>query len=172
MARTVAFAGKDLELVGPQLGPGDKAPDFRVVDTQLNTVTLADTRGKVRIFASVPSLDTGVCNKEAHTFNERALEIPGVAIYVVSMDLPFAQKRWCGQLGDQRLQTLSDHREASFGTNWGVLIKDVRLLARAVFVVDADDTIRYVELVRQTGTEPDYDRALAAVRECAGIAAR
>lgn len=163
MAQTVMFAGKPLRLAGPRLKPGDKAPDFRCVDPDLNTVTLADTHGRVRIFASVPSLDTGVCDKEAHTFNRRALEIPGVGIYVVSMDLPFALRRWCGQLDERRLVTLSDHREASFGTNWGVLIEDVRLLARAVFVVDADDVIRHVEVVEQTGQEPDYEAALSAV---------
>lgn len=165
MAQTVLFGGQPRTLAGPRLQPGDKAPDFRCVDPDLNVVTLADTRGRVRIFASVPSLDTGVCNKEAHTFNQRALEIPGVSIYVVSMDLPFALRRWCGQLEDRRLITLSDHREASFGRNWGVLIEDVRLLARAVFVVDADDVIRYVQVVEQTASEPDYDAALAAVRQ-------
>lgn len=165
MGQTVLFGGQPRALAGPRLQPGDRAPDFRCVDPDLRPVTLADTGARVRVFASVPSLDTGVCNKEAQTFNQRALEFPGVGIYVVSMDLPFALRRWCGQLEDRRLVTLSDHRDASFGRNWGVLIEEVRLLARAVFVVDGDGVIRHVQVVEQTTSEPDYDAALDAVRQ-------
>jgi thiol peroxidase len=162
----VTFKGKALTAVGPQLKPGDKAPDFSVVNGKLEEETLTGTRGKVRLIAAVPSLDTPVCDTETCRFNEEAASLGAdVVVLTVSMDLPFAQNRWCAAAGIQRVRTLSDHRTASFGLNYGVLVKELRLLQRAVFVVDKADTIRYVEYVKEIGQEPDYAAALAAVKE-------
>ena len=163
----VKMRGNPVTLVGPKLEPGQPAPDFRVVANDLSPVTLKDTRGAVRIFASVPSLDTSVCDLEGRRFNEEASRLDGVNVYVISMDLPFAQRRWCGAAGIERVKTLSDHREASFGTAYGVLIKDLRLLARAVFVVDRNDRITYVEYVPEVTEHPKYEAALEAARRAA-----
>jgi thiol peroxidase len=143
---------------------GHKAPDFRLVGNDLREVALADTSGKVRVIAAVPSLDTPVCDRETRRFNQEAARLPGVEIYVVSMDLPFAQQRWCGAAGIDRVHTLSDHRGASM-ERWGVLIPAVRLLARATFVLDKDDVIRWAEYLPDVGQEPSYDAALAAVEQ-------
>lgn len=159
--------GKPVTLVGERLRVGQTAPDFTLVDKDLNTVSLADTSG-VRIFASVPSLDTPVCDAEARRFNEEAVKLPGVTVYVVSMDLPFAQARWCGAAGVENVVTLSDHRDASFGKNYGVLIEGLRLLARAIFVVDANNKITHVEYVPEVSSEPNYDEALAAAKAALG----
>jgi len=159
----VTMRGNPVTLVGEEVKVGDKARDFTVVATDLSTVTLKDTSG-VRLFVTVPSLDTGVCDAEVRRFNEEAAKLPGVKIYTISMDLPFAQKRWCGAAGVENVITLSDHREASFGTQWGVLIKELRLLARAVFVVDSSNTVTYVEYVPEVTSHPDYEKALAAAK--------
>jgi len=160
----VTFQGNPLTLVGTEAKVGDAAPDFQVLDGSLNPVTLADSQGKVRVLVSVPSLDTPVCDIEARTFNERAAALgDGVAVLVISMDLPFAQGRWCGAHGIENVTTLSDHRDASFGGAYGVLIAELRLLARAIFVVDAEGTIRYIQLVNEVTEEPDYDAVLEAV---------
>jgi thiol peroxidase len=162
----VTMAGKELTLVGKPLHVGDKAPDFVVLDNSLNSVTFGAFRGKVCIISSVPSLDTPVCDMETRRFNDEASRLAEeVVVLTISMDLPFAQKRWCGAAGITRVQTLSDHLNASFGTAYGVLIKELRLLARAVFVVDRQGTVRYVELVREIANEPDYEAVLRAVRE-------
>lgn len=155
--------GNPVTLVGERLRVGQTAPDFTVVDNNLNPVSLSDTSG-VRIFAAVPSLDTPVCDIEARRFNEEAAKLPGVTVYVISMDLPFAQARWCGAAGVENVTTLSDHRDASFGTNYGVLIDGLRLLARAIFVVDANNKITHVEYVPEVSSEPNYDEALAAAK--------
>jgi thiol peroxidase len=156
--------GNPLTLVGPELKPGDKAPDFEVVDLTLSPVNLAATGNSVRIFSVVPSLDTPVCDAQTKRFNEEAAKLPGVDIYTISMDLPFAQKRWCGAFGVDRVKMLSDHRSASFGTNYGTLIKELRIECRAIFVVDKDNTIRHVEYVKEVGDHPNYEAALAAAR--------
>ncbi|HEX6971823.1 MAG TPA: thiol peroxidase [Limnochordia bacterium] len=163
----ITFKGGPLTLIGPELRVGDKAPDFTVLATDLTPLTLRQTSGRPRLIASVPSLDTGVCDAEARRFNEEAAKLPGVSVMVISMDLPFAQARWCGNAGIERVKTYSDHRDASFGTAFGVLIKELRLLARAVFVLDANDSIRYVQIVPEVTDHPDYDRALAAARQLA-----
>lgn len=163
----ITMKGKPVTLVGERLRVGQTAPDFTLVDKDLNTVSLADTSG-VRIFASVPSLDTPVCDAEARRFNEEAVKLPGVTVYVVSMDLPFAQARWCGAAGVENVVTLSDHRDASFGKNYGVLIEGLRLLARAIFVVDANNKITHVEYVPEVSSEPNYDEALAAAKAALG----
>jgi len=163
----VTLQGNPLTLVGPRLKAGDKAPDFVVLNTELAPVSLSSHPGKVCIIASVPSLDTPVCDIEVRQFNEEAANLgPEVIIMTISMDLPFAQKRWCGAAGVHKLITLSDHRDASFGAAYGVLIKELRLLARSVIIVDKEGTIRYFELVRELAQEPDYEAALKALKSC------
>lgn len=164
--RTVTLDGKPLDLAGNEVKVGDRAPDFTALGTDQKPVSLSSQRGKVRVLASVTSLDTPVCDLEARRLNEAAAELGDrVHILVVSMDLPAAQKRWCASAGIERVQTLSDHRTAAFGQAYGMLIPAIRLLARAVFVVDADDVVRYVQLVPEIGQEPDYDAVLRAVQE-------
>jgi thiol peroxidase len=161
----VIFGGKPATLLGDELEVGEAAPDFTAVGNDLKPVALSQFKGKVVVVASVPSLDTPTCDLETRRFNAEAVKLgPDVVILTVSMDLPFAQKRWCGAAGVDRVITVSDHRDASFGTAYGVLVKDVRLLARAVFVVDRQGVIRYIQLVKETGKEPDYAPALDAVK--------
>ena len=162
----VTMKGNPITLIGTELQVGDRAPDFVTIDNDLNPVSFDSFRGKVCIISSVPSLDTPVCDMETRRFNDEAGRLgDDVEILTISMDLPFAQKRWCGAAGVDRVQTLSDHRDAAFGQSYGVLIKGLRLLARAVFVVDKEGTIRYIELVNEIASEPDYDSVLTAVKE-------
>jgi thiol peroxidase len=161
----VTFKGNPVTLVGPELKVGDKAPDFTVVDNGLAPVTLASSAGKIRIISTVPSLDTPVCDTETRRFNQEAAGLPeNVVVLTVSLDLPFAQKRWCGAAGIDRVTTLSDYRERSLGTAYGVVIKELVLLSRAVFVVDPQDVIRYIQIVPEVTSEPDYAAVLAAVK--------
>ena len=162
----VTMKGNPITLMGTELQVGDQAPDFVAMDNDLNPVSFDSFRGKVCIISSVPSLDTPVCDMETRRYNDEAGRLgDDVEILTISMDLPFAQKRWCGAAGVDRVQTLSDHRDAAFGQAYGILIKGLRLLARAVFVVDREGTIRYIELVKEIASEPDYDSVLTAVRE-------
>jgi thiol peroxidase len=162
----VTMKGKPVTLVGQAVKVGQKAPDFEVTANDLSPVKLSSFAGKVCIIASVPSLDTSVCDLETRKFNEKAAQLGSdVVVLTISMDLPFAQKRWCGAAGIKNVQTLSDHRDASFGRAYGVLIKDLRLLARAVFVVDKKGVVRYLQIVPEIATEPDYDAVLKAVKE-------
>jgi thiol peroxidase len=162
----VTMKGNPITLMGSELQVGDKAPDFVAIDNDLNPVNFDSFRGKVCIISSVPSLDTPVCDMETRRFNDEAGRLGDeVEILTISMDLPFAQKRWCGAAGVDRVQTLSDHRDAAFGQAYGVLIKGLRLLARAVFVVDKEGSIRHIELVKEIASEPDYDSVLTAVKE-------
>ena len=162
----VTMKGNPITLMGTELQVGDKAPDFVAVDNDLNPVSFDSFRGTVCILSSVPSLDTPVCDMETRRFNDEAGRLgDDVEILTISMDLPFAQKRWCGAAGVDRVQTLSDHRDGAFGQAYGVLIKGLRLLARAVFMVDREGTIRYIELVKEIASEPDYDSVLTAVKE-------
>ena len=162
----VTMKGNPITLIGTELQVGDQAPDFVAIDNDLNPVSFDSFRGKVCIISSVPSLDTPVCDMETRRFNDEAGRLgDDVEILTISMDLPFAQKRWCGAAGVEAVQTLSDHRDAAFGQAYGVLIKGLRLLARAVFVVDKQGTIRYIELVKEIASEPDYDAVLTAVKE-------
>lgn len=162
----VTMKGKPLTLVGNEVKLGDAAPDFVCVANDLSEMKLSSLGGKIVLLSSVPSLDTSVCDRETHRFNEEAAKLgDDVRILTISMDLPFAQKRWCGAAGVDRVTTLSDHRDASFGMSYGVLIKELRLLARAVFVVDRQGKIRYIQLVKELSTEPDYDAVLEAVRK-------
>jgi len=161
----VIAGGKPMTLVGPEIKAGDKAPDFTCLDAKMNPVRLSDTRGKIRLVASVPSLDTMVCSLETTRFNKEAEKLPAdkVAVIVVSVDLPFAQDRFCSMEGIKNVKVLSDHRDTAMGQAYGVLIKETRLLSRAVFVVDESDVVRYVEYVGELGKHPDYDAALKAV---------
>ncbi len=170
MIRTAAITlrGNPKNLVGPELKVGDTAPNFEVVDTGLKTVALADTGNGVRIFSVVPSLDTPVCDLQTKKFNEEATKLPNVKIYTISMDLPFAMKRWCGAMGVDNLVMLSDHRTGNFGAAYGTMIEDLRIEARAIFVVDSTNVIRHVEYVGEVGNHPNYDAALEAARSLAG----
>lgn len=163
----VTFLGNPLTLTGNEVKAGDKAPAFQALDNELGAKDLAAYKGKVVVIASVPSLDTPVCDLETRFFNEEAAKLSDdVTILTISMDLPFAQKRWCGAAGATRVTTLSDHKDASFGEAYGVLIRELRLLARAVFVVDRAGMVKYVQLVKEIASEPDYEAVLKAVKEC------
>ncbi len=160
----VTFKGAPLTLVGHELKVADRAPDFTLLANDLTECTLASLAGKTLVISCVPSLDTSVCDLQTRRFNQEAAALgPDVVVLTVSMDLPFAQKRWCGAAGVENVVTLSDHRDASFAVAYGVLIEELRLLARTVFVVDAAGVIRYVQLVREVTDEPDYEAVLAAV---------
>ncbi|MDQ2948810.1 MAG: thiol peroxidase [Acidobacteriota bacterium] len=156
--------GNGMTLLGPELKPGDKAPDFDVITDSLQPVNLEKTGKGVRIFSVIPSLDTPVCDAQTRRFNEEAAKMPGIEIYTVSMDLPFAQKRWCGAYGIDKVKMLSDHKSGSFGEHYGTLIKELRIESRAIFVVDKDNTIRHAEYVKEVGDHPNYDSALSAAK--------
>ena len=160
-----------MTVVGPELKTGDHAPNFQAVDDALKTVDLAATGNGVRIFSVVPSLDTPVCDAQTKRFNEEAGKLPDVSIYTISMDLPFAQKRWCGTYGVDHVKMVSDHKNGSFGENYGTLIKDLRILSRAIFVVDKDNTIRHVEYVKEVADHPNYESALQVAKSLVGGAA-
>ena len=160
----ITLKGNPLTLIGPQLKPGDSAPDFNVVDQALKPVTLKDTGRNVRIFSVVPSLDTPVCDAQTRKFNIAAADLPGVDIITVSVDLPFAQTRWCGAFGVDKVKMLSDYKDVSFGANYGTLIKELRIESRAIFVLDRKNQIRYVEYVKEVADSPNFDAALAAAR--------
>ena len=162
---TVTFKGNPVTLVGSKVNVGDKAPDFKVLAKDLSEVTLADSNGKVRLISVVPSIDTGVCEAQTLRFNQEASKLDGVEILTISVDLPFAQKRWCAAEGVENLQTLSDHRDLSFGTNYGVAIEELRLLARATFVIDSTGKVTYAEYVPEVTDHPDYDKAVEAAKE-------
>ena len=165
MAAQVTWRGNAVELIGPELKVGDKAPDgFTVSANDLSPVKGADLAGKPRIILSSPSFDTGVCDTEGRRFNEEAAKVKGLPLYYVTVDLPFAQKRWCGAAGIERVTTLSDYKDRSFGTAYGVFNPQRALLVRAVFVIGADDKIRHVEYVKEVTTEPNYGAALEAAR--------
>ena len=163
--------GNPKTLIGPELKPGDTAPDFSVVDNSLNPVTLKDTGNKVRIISVIPSLDTPVCDAQTKKFNEEVANLPGVDVLTVSMDLPFAQKRWCGAFGVDKVKMLSDHKDGSFGSNYGTLIKELRIESRAIFVVDPENKIRHVEYVKEVADHPNYEAALAAARSAGAASA-
>jgi thioredoxin-dependent peroxiredoxin len=159
-----------MTVLGPELKAGDAAPDFHAVDDSLKPLDLAGTGHGVRIFSVVPSLDTPVCDAQTKRFNEEAGKLPNLKIYTFSMDLPFAQKRWCGAYGVDHVKMVSDHRDGSFGEAYGTLIKDLRILSRAIFVIDPDNQLRYVEYVKEVAEHPDYEAALDAAKSLAGAA--
>ena len=162
----VSLQGNPLTLLGPELKLGDRAPEFEVLDNSLSPIQLASFKGKIIILASLPSLDTPVCDLETRRFNTEAEKLDAdIRILTISMDLPFAQKRWCGAAGVDKVVTLSDHRTASFGSAYGVLIRELRLLARAVFVLDRTGVIRYIQVLPDLAQEPDYDQAIKVVEK-------
>ena len=161
---TVTFKGNPITLCGKQLQPGDSMPDFTLTDNKLQLVRGKDLSG-VRVFLTIPSLDTGVCDQEVRRFNEAAAAFPAVNIYAVSLDLPFAQSRWCGAAGVEQVQTLSDYRDHSFGKATGTRMEELGLLTRAVILVDNDGTVAYAEYVPEVTSHPNYDAALEALRK-------
>jgi thiol peroxidase len=164
--QAITLHGNPLTLEGNPVSMGNPAPEVTLLDNDLKPVKLSDFRGKVIIIAAVPSLDTPVCDMETRRFNTEAAKLgKDVAILTVSMDLPFAQKRWCGAAGVEQVKTLSDHKEAAFGQAFGLLIKELRLLGRAVLVLDREGVVRYYQLVKEVSEEPDYEAALGAVKE-------
>lgn len=162
--RTTKMKGNPQVLVGPELKPGDTAPDFDVTGNDLKPVKLADTGKGVRIFSVVPSLDTPVCDQQTRRFNEEAAKLGGIEIFTVSCDLPFAQKRWCAAAGIDKVKTVSDYRNGSFGEAWGTMLKDLRIESRAIFVVNGANKVTYVEYVPEVTEHPNYDAALDAAR--------
>ncbi|WP_175639910.1 thiol peroxidase [Metabacillus schmidteae] len=161
---SITFKNNPVTLLGNEVSVGNQAPDFSVLANDLSPVTLANSEGKVRIISVVPSIDTGVCDAQTRRFNEEASKLANVEVLTISMDLPFAQKRWCASNGLENVQTLSDHRDASFGEAYGVLIKELRLLARSVFVVDSNDKVTYVEYVSEATNHPNYEAAIEAAK--------
>lgn len=165
----VTVKGSGVTLLGPELKVGSKAPRFLVLDGDLNEVTLDDFGGKIKIISVTSSLDTSVCDMQARRFNQDAVNLPDdVVVLNISMDLPFAISRFCTTAGIDKVKAYSDHRDASFGNAYGVLIKESRLLARSIFVVDKDNVIQYIEIVPELSDQPDYDKALEAVRKITG----
>lgn len=160
----VTFKGNPMTLIGNEVKVGDKAPDFNVLANDLSSVTLADTTGKVRLISVIPSIDTGVCSTQTRRFNEEASKVDNVQVLTVSADLPFAQARWCAAEGLENVKTLSDHRDFSFAEAYGVGMKELRLLARSVFVIDSNDTVTYVEYVGEGTDHPNYDAAIEAAK--------
>jgi thiol peroxidase len=159
--------GVDVTIVGPDIEVGQKAPEFTIQDQDWNQVeVLAATKGKVRILAAVPSLETGVCDRETRRFNQEAAELGDeIVIVTISADLPYSQKRWCGAAGVEQVMVVSDHHSVDFGTKYGCLIKERRILRRAAFVVDTDDKVSYVAYMPALGDEPDYDAVLQAAKD-------
>lgn len=171
MERTgmITFAGNPLTLLGSAVKVGDKAPVFAVVDKELKPVSLSDFQGKVKLISVTPSLDTPVCDLQARTFNEQAAALPdSIVVLNISMDLPFAIARFCANAGIKKIKTLSDHRDASFGMAYGVLIKELRLLSRSIFVIDQKDVITYIEMIPEITNAPNYDKALAEAKKLVG----
>ncbi|MFC0270301.1 thiol peroxidase [Metabacillus herbersteinensis] len=160
----ITFKNNPVTLKGNEVKVGDSAPDFTVLANDLSPVTLADSKGTVRLISVVPSIDTGVCDAQTRRFNEEASKLGNVQVLTISVDLPFAQKRWCAANGLENVKTLSDHRDLSFGEAYGVAIQELRLLARAVFVVDGNDKVVYVEYVSEATNHPDYEAALEAAK--------
>jgi thiol peroxidase len=161
----VTFKGGPVTLIGPALKVGDPAPDFELIDNAMQPVKLADSAGKTRLISVVPSLDTAVCAAQTKRFNEEAAKLgDDVVIYTVSVDLPMAQKRFCGAEGTDKIVALSDYKHRKFGEGYGVLIEELMLLARSIFVVGPDDRLKHVEIVKEIVEHPDYDKALAAAR--------
>lgn len=163
--KKITFQNNPITLIGNEVKVGAQAPGFTVLSNDLKEVTLDDYQGKVKLISVVPSLDTGVCSEQTRRFNEEADKLDNVVVLTISMDLPFAQKRWCASEGIEKVHTLSDHRLADFGKNYGVLIEELRLLTRAIFVVDSNNEVTYVEYVDEVTTHPDYQAALDAANQ-------
>lgn len=161
----ITFKNNPVTLLGNEVKVGQKAPDFTVLRNDLSEVNLSDYKGQVKIISVVPSIDTGVCDAQTRRFNEEAAKLDNVKILTVSVDLPFAQKRWCAAAGIDKVEVVSDHRDLSFGKAFGVAISELRLLARAVFVLDSSDTVVYAEYVSEATNHPDYEAPVQAAKE-------
>ncbi len=166
--RTTLLKGKPMTLAGSEIKVGQKAPDFKLLAIDSSYVELSQSKGKVRLLSVVHSLDTNVCDLQTQRFEQEAAKFKDVIIYAISMDLPFAQARYCGAHNITNLKTLSDHRDASFGHAYGVLIEELRLLSRAIFIIDRNEITQYVEYVPDVSQHPDYDRAIEALKKVAG----
>lgn len=162
----VKFGDTPVTLLGKEIKVGDIAPDFTVTTTDLAPASLADYKGLIRIISVVPSIDTSVCDMQTRWFNQDASQVDGVVILTISVDLPFALKRYCGANEITNVKTLSDHKDLDFGLKYGFVMEELRLLARGVIVIDRQDIVRYVQYVPQIKDQPDYEKALAAVKEC------
>ena len=161
----VTVKGNPVTLIGPGLKVGDKAPDFTILDRELKEVRLKDLAGKIKLISVTPSLDTPICDMQARRFNQEAAKLPdNVVVLNISMDLPFAIGRFCTTAGIDKVKAFSDHRDASFGKGYGVLVKELRLLSRSIFILDKDDVIRYIEIVPEITQHPDYNKAIEAVK--------
>ncbi|GIN86877.1 putative thiol peroxidase [Heyndrickxia sporothermodurans] len=161
----ITFKGNPVTVLGNEVNVGDTAPNFTVLANDLSEVTLNDTKGKIRLISVVPSIDTGVCDAQTRRFNEEASKLDNVEVLTISVDLPFAQSRWCASSGLENVQTLSDHRDLSFGEAYGVIMKELRLLARSVFVIDSQDKVVYTEYVSEGTSHPDYEKAIEAAKQ-------
>ncbi|NEU29901.1 thiol peroxidase [bacterium LRH843] len=158
----VTFKNNPITLLGNEVKVGEKAPNFTVLANDLSEVTLDSSKGSVRLISVIPSIDTGVCDQQTRRFNEEAANLNNVQVITVSVDLPFAQKRWCAAAGIENVQTVSDHRDLSFGEAYGVAIQELRLLTRAVFVIDSNDVVTYAEYVQEATNHPNYEAAIEA----------
>jgi thiol peroxidase len=163
-SQLVTFLGNPMTLLGEQVKVGDKAQNFSAIGVDLKPVDLASFKGSVKIVSAVPSVDTGICALQTKRFNQEAANLKDVNIITISCDLPFAMKRFCGAEGIEKVVTVSDHKEIDFSSKYGLLIEELRLTARAVIVIDKDDVVRYVEIVKEIASEPDYDKALEVVK--------
>ncbi|MFT8321676.1 MAG: thiol peroxidase [Bacillus sp. (in: firmicutes)] len=161
---SITFKNQPVTLLGEEVKAGDTAPNFSVLANDMSEVTLDSSKGKVRLFSVIPSIDTGVCDAQTRRFNEEAAKLENVQIITVSVDLPFAQRRWCAAAGIDKVITVSDHKELSFGKAYGVAIEELRLLARAIFVVDSNDKVTYAEYVAEASSHPNYEAAIEAVK--------
>lgn len=161
---SITFKGNPVTLLGEEVKVGQQAPNFTCLANDLTSVSLADSKGNVRLISVVPSIDTGVCDAQTRRFNEEAAKLDNVKVLTISVDLPFAQSRWCAAAGIENLQMLSDHRDLSFGEAYGVAIQELRLLARAIFVVDSEDKVTYVEYVSEATNHPNYEAAIEAAK--------
>ncbi|WP_054635127.1 thiol peroxidase [Thalassobacillus sp. C254] len=161
----VTFKGNPMTLLGEEVKEGDTAPDFTVLANDLSKVSLMDTKGKVRLISVIPSIDTGVCAEQTRRFNEEAANLDNVEVLTISCDLPFAQRRWTADKDIENVQTLSDHKDLSFGKAYGVVMEELRLLARSIFVIDSNDKVTYTEYVSEGTDHPDYEAVLKHLKE-------
>lgn len=162
---TVTFKGNGVTLLGNEVKVGEQAPSFTVLANDLSSVTLEDKSTNVKIISVIPSIDTGVCDSQTRKFNESLSMNDNVSVLTISVDLPFAQRRWCASSGLEHVETLSDHRDLSFGLAYGVVIEELRLLTRAIFVIDQHNRVSYVEYVKEATDHPNYDAAIQAVKD-------
>ena len=160
----ITFKENPMTVLGQEVKTGDQAPDFTVLANDLSEVTLADSKNHVRLISVIPSIDTGVCDSQTRKFNEEAGSIENVEVLTISVDLPFAQRRWCASSGLEHVQTLSDHKDLSFGKAYGLVLEELRLLARAVFVIDSNDKLVHVEYVSEATNHPNYEKAIEAAK--------